>query len=147
MQYKILAIVILSYALCSCNVRSKDKIANTTNPLNKQVVITDPTTVKVIDSIFNFGTITAGTVVSHSFRFVNTGNKPLIVTDTRVQCGCTVAEKPVEPIQPGDTSEIKVKFDSVNKEGHTNKTVTVASNAEPIFPTMLITGEIEKKKD
>jgi Protein of unknown function (DUF1573) len=141
-----LIVAIVSSALCSCDVRSKDKVAMQ-NPLNKQVEITDPTTVKLIDSVFNFGTITAGQVVSHSFRFVNTGNKPLIVTDTRVQCGCTVAEKPTEPIQPGDTSEIKVKFDSVNKEGHTNKTVTVASNAEPVFPTILLTGEIEKKKD
>jgi hypothetical protein len=146
MLKNILILASAAYVLCSCNVRSKDKVA-TTNPLNKQVEITDPTTVKLIDTVFNFGTITAGEVVSTSFRFVNTGNKPLIITDARAQCGCTVPEKPTEPIQPGDTSEIKVKFDSKGKEGHTNKTVTVISNAEPTFPTLLLTGEINKKKD
>jgi hypothetical protein len=146
MLKNILILVVSAYGLCSCNVRSKDKVS-TTNPLNKQVAITDPTTVKVIDSVYNFGTINAGEIVSTSFKFVNTGKKPLIVTDTRAQCGCTVPEKPTEPIQPGDTSEIKVKFDSNNKEGHTNKTVTVLSNAEPSFPTLLLTGEINKKKD
>jgi Protein of unknown function (DUF1573) len=147
MLKNILILVTAAYGLYSCNVRSKDRIAST-NPLNKQAEITNPaTTVKLIDTVFNFGTITAGEVVSTSFRFVNTGKNPLIITDARPQCGCTVAEKPLEPIEPGDTSEIKIKFDSVNKEGHTNKTVTVVSNADPLFPTLLLTGEINKKKD
>lgn len=146
MHKVILIASVICLGLCSCNVRSKEKIA-TTNPLNKQVEITDPTTVKVLDTVYNFGTITAGKIVETSFRFVNTGNKPLIITDTRPQCGCTVADKPTEPIKPGDTSSIKVKFNSEGKEGHTNKSVAVASNAEPSFPNLMLTGEIEKKKD
>lgn len=143
MLKNIFILLVASYGLYSCDVRSKDKIAST-NPANKQVEITDPTTVKVLDSVYDFGTIEAGKIVETSFRFVNTGNKPLIVTETRAQCGCTVPEKPTEPIKPGDTSQIKVKFDSKGKEGFTKKTVGVFSNAEPKFPTLLLSGQIEK---
>ena len=136
----------ISACLISCDVRNHDKIAST-NPLNKQVEIKDPTTVKVLDTLYNFGNIKEGEIVNCSFRFVNTGTKPLIITDTKAQCGCTVPERPTEPIKPGDTSVIKATFNSAGKEGHTNKTITVISNTEPAFPTLLITGEIEKKKD
>ena len=146
MLKNIFAIFGAIFFLYSCDVRNHDKVANT-SPLNKQVEIKDPTTVKVLDSVFNFGTIKEGEMVDCQFRFVNTGSKPLIITDTRAQCGCTVPERPNEPIKPGDTSVIKAKFNSSGKEGHTNKTITVISNAEPIFPTLLLTGEIEKKKD
>ena len=138
--------IFCSVAICiaSCDVRNHDKAAGN-NPLNKQVEIKDPTTVKVLDSVFNFGTITEGDTVKTSFRFVNTGTKPLIITETRTQCGCTVSEKPLEPIKPGDTSVIKATFNTAHKEGNTSKAITVLSNAEPIFPTLLLTGDIKKK--
>ena len=136
----------ISFCLISCDVRNHDKIANYNNT-NKQLEIKDPTTIKLIDSVYNFGNIEAGEIVSCQFRFVNNGSKPLIITDAKVQCGCTVPERPTEPIKPGDTSVIKAKFNSTGKEGHTDKTITVISNAEPAFSSLLITGEIEKKKD
>jgi hypothetical protein len=129
----------------SCDVRNKDKVANETN-LTKQVAITDPTTVYVIDTVYNFGKIAEGEIVTYNYRFVNTGNKPLIVTEARASCGCTVPEKPTEPIQPGDTGYIKVKFNSEKRVGQANKTVTVLSNAEPAFKEMLLTGEVLEKK-
>jgi hypothetical protein len=138
-------LIVFACVFASCDVRNKDKVANETN-LTKQVAITDPTTVLVIDTVYNFGKVAEGEIVTYNYRFVNTGNKPLIVTEARASCGCTVPEKPTEPIQPGDTGYIKVKFNSEKRVGMASKTVTVLSNAEPAFKEMLLTGEVLEKK-
>ena len=132
--------------LVSCDVRRKDKIA-VNNTLTQQVEIKDPTTVQVIDSVYDFGKITDGEIVTYNYRFVNTGKKPLIVTNASASCGCTVPEKPEKPIEPGDTAVIKVKFDSNKRVGMAHKTVTVSSNAEPAFPELLLKGEVIAKKE
>src|SRR5207302_3236285 len=114
----------------SCDVSRKDKIAD---DATKQMewALRDSTTVQVIDSVYNFGRVTEGEKVEYSFRFRNTGKKPLVITNTSASCGCTVPEKPEKPILPGETGFIKVVFNSKGKAGHNEKTVTVISNAYP----------------
>jgi Protein of unknown function (DUF1573) len=146
MTKQLLFICLISSSIFSCDVRSKTK-KDVASPLVKQIEIKDPTTVKVIDSVFNFGKVTEGEIVTYNYRFVNSGNKPLIVTEANASCGCTIPEKPTEAIQPGDTGYIKVKFNSEKRVGQAHKTVTVQSNAEPIFPQLLLTGEVVAKKE
>jgi|SRR5690606_621823 len=61
------------------------------------------------------------------FEFKNVGDAPLVITDVKTSCGCTVPSKPKEPIMPGKTGEIEVKYNM--NPGPINKTVTVESNA------------------
>lgn len=61
------------------------------------------------------------------FEFTNTGDAPLIIKDVKTSCGCTVPSKPKEPIMPGKTGEIQVKYNM--NPGVINRTVTVESNA------------------
>ncbi len=143
---KILLISTTIFLLASCDVRKKDKIA-VENKLSQQVEIKDPTTVQIIDSVYNFNKVTEGEIVEYNFRFKNIGTKPLIITNASASCGCTVPEKPEKPIAVGDTGFIKVKFNSDHRVGVAHKTVTVTSNAEPAFPELLIKGEVEAKKD
>lgn len=143
---KILLISATIFLLASCDVRKKDKIA-VENKLTQQAEIKDPTTVQIIDSIYNFNKVTEGEIVEYNFRFKNIGTKPLIITNASASCGCTVPEKPEKPIAVGDTGFIKVKFNSDHRIGIAHKTVTVTSNAEPAFPELLIKGEVEAKKD
>ncbi len=78
-----------------------------------------------------FGTINEGDIVETSFVFTNTGNSDLMISDARGSCGCTVPEYPKNtPIAPGETRDIKVKFDSANKPGNQTKTVTLTNNTE-----------------
>lgn len=63
-----------------------------------------------------------------TFEFKNTGNAPLIISNAKGSCGCTVPEWPKEPIAPGATSSIKVKYDT-KRPGPINKSVTITSNA------------------
>ncbi len=130
----------------SCNVRNKKQL-DKNDVLIKQVQIQDPTTVQIIDSVYNFGKVTEGEIVEFNYRFKNTGNKPLVITNATASCGCTVPEKPEQPIKPGDTGFIKVKFNSDHRVGNAHKTVTVSSNAEPAFPELLLTGEVTEKKE
>ncbi len=137
----------LGFSLVSCDVRTKDKIADNTG---NQAAITStdstaPTTVQVIDSVFDFGKITDGEVVEFSYRFKNAGTQPLIISNASASCGCTVPEKPEAPVKPGETGFIKVKFNSEGRVGVAHKTVTVQSNANPAFPELLLKGEVLAK--
>jgi hypothetical protein len=130
----------------SCDIRKSDKQVAPVQQEKKKSSLA-PTTVQLIDSIFDFGTIKEGDVVSFSYRFKNTGDKPLEVTNVMASCGCTVPEKPEEPIEPGQIGFIKVKFNSDRKPGEAHKTVTVESNANPEFPTLLLKGTVVGKSE
>jgi hypothetical protein len=78
----------------------------------------------------DFGTITQGDKVQEVFKFKNTGNQPLIITNVQVTCGCTTPKGwPRDPIMPGGEGELTIAFDSAGKMGRQDKTVTVISNA------------------
>ena len=128
--------------LTSCDVRKKDKQAS----VSMQQIVKDPTSVQLIDSIYDFGKVTEGEIVEFSYRFKNIGDKPLVVTNVSASCGCTVPEKPEAPIKPGEVGFIKVKFNSQNHPGEAHKTVTVTSNANPPFTELLLKGEVIGKQ-
>ena len=77
------------------------------------------------------------------FVFTNTGTEPLIISNAKGSCGCTVPSWPREPIAPGATGELKVKYDT-KRIGMINKSVTIQSNAVT-NPTKIIRikGEIK----
>ncbi|MFO8054095.1 MAG: DUF1573 domain-containing protein [Bacteroidales bacterium] len=79
----------------------------------------------------DFEKVIHGEIVTYSFKFSNTGNKPLLITSVDAACGCTVPEFPDEPVAPGEEEYIEVKFDSKNQLGFNNKKITVLSNAVP----------------
>ena len=76
------------------------------------------------------------------FVFTNTGTEPLLITNARGSCGCTVPEWPREPIAPGASSAIKVKYDT-KRIGLINKSVTITSNGETSTKIIRIKGEIK----
>src|SRR5687768_16817628 len=97
---------ICSCLLFSCDIRNNSNAHVHTS--DSAMVITDSTTVQLIDSLHDFGKITDGEKVEYSFRFKNSGKNPLIITNASASCGCTVPEKPEAPIKPGETGFIKV---------------------------------------
>jgi hypothetical protein len=76
----------------------------------------------------DYGTIKNGADGTCTFEFKNTGNAPLIISNAKGSCGCTVPEWPKEPIAPGAKASIKVKYDT-SRQGVINKNVTITSNA------------------
>ena len=96
----------------------------------------------------DFGDITQGDVIEHTFKFENTGNQPLIISNVLVTCGCTATDWPRDPIAAGKSSEITVRFDSKGKNGAQNKIITVVSNAvNPREKVSIKSNVLPKKKD
>ncbi|MEZ4954576.1 MAG: DUF1573 domain-containing protein [Saprospiraceae bacterium] len=100
------------------------------------------TTVTFAESEFNFGTVKAGEKVQHAYKFKNTGNEPLVISNAKGSCGCTVPSWPKEPIGVGEEGEILVEFDSKGKNGNQTKTVTITANTDPPQTLIQIKGEV-----
>ncbi|HZH65410.1 MAG TPA: DUF1573 domain-containing protein [Flavisolibacter sp.] len=127
------------FAFCSslvaCNVSGEKKTAETNTTAyvigeNKQIEDSASlTTIEWLDSVEqNLGPINKGAVVEISWKFKNTGDRPLVIQDVRPACGCTVADKPTEPIAPGAEGVIKAKYDSEGGSGTIHKEMTVLAN-------------------
>jgi hypothetical protein len=104
------------------------------------------TTIKYEDEKFNFGTCDEGEIVKHLFKFKNTGNEPLIISNAKGSCGCTVPTWPKEPVPPGGEGEIKVEFNSKGKPGPQSKRVTVTANTIPTETFLEISGDVKGKE-
>ena len=94
----------------------------------------------------DFGKIMQGEKVSYNFKFRNTGNGNLLLTNASASCGCTVPEYTKEPVPPGGEGIVTVTFDSAGKEGKVSKTVTITANTVPNTKVLTISTEIEKPK-
>jgi hypothetical protein len=69
-----------------------------------------------------------------------------VIFEAHASCGCTVPEKPEQPILPGETGFIKVVFNSSGKKDHIDKDINVSSNVSPSFPVLKLTGEVKVKQ-
>ncbi|GAB4378191.1 MAG: hypothetical protein Kow0075_07820 [Salibacteraceae bacterium] len=93
--------------------------------------------------VHDFGTLKQNGDATTEFKFTNTGTEPLIISNAKGSCGCTVPEWPREPIAPGESGVIRVKYDS-KRLGPINKSVTITSNASNGKTKVLrIKGNIE----
>jgi len=99
-------------------------------------------------STFDFGDVVQGEKVEHTFKFKNTGNEPLVITNVQVTCGCTTPKGwNRDPILPGQESEITVGFNSSGKYGKQEKVITIVSNAvNPEGAQILFSANVLEKK-
>ena len=160
---KLITLTAIVVILISCN-NATDKINNTQNTNLEKVAPKTNTqeskntiNAQIIDNaggaqfdfindggtVWDFGTIQQGDSPEFSFKFKNTGNEPMIISNAKGSCGCTVPKWPKEPIAPGATGEINVKFNSKGKKGSQNKTVTLTANTTPPTTKLRVTGQIE----
>jgi len=91
-------------------------------------------------------TSTEETPATSGFEFTNTGTSPLIISRVYSSCGCTIPKKPEDPILPGETGEIEVKYDT-KRVGPIRKTISVYSNAGKVPHPLKIKGTITASKD
>ena len=90
----------------------------------------------------DFGILIDGEKVTYSFRFTNSGNAPLIISNAKGSCGCTVPNYPKEPIPPGASASIDVTFDSKGRKGKQSKAVTLTANTNPNRKVIRINSEV-----
>lgn len=140
-------------ALAACNEptnKVKPDVVN--NPISADAVMATPpdSTVSVSDenaavitfekTIHDFGNIMEGEKAEYAFKFTNTGNKQLIISNVASSCGCTVPTYTKEPVEPGGTGIIRVVFDSKLRIDHFEKAVTITANTNPIETRLLVRG-------
>jgi hypothetical protein len=147
-KYILLAVVVVALSNCgegtdkgristdliniSATANSSDISSNKSGPM-----------LKMDDISFNFGTIAAGKRVNHVFKFVNSGDSPLLLANVHATCGCTVAKSwPKDPIMTGQGGEIVVEFDSSNMTGHQDNAIHIVSNARPASLVLKLTGDV-----
>ncbi len=92
----------------------------------------------------NFGKIDQGKPVSVEFKYKNTGKIPLVISNVKGSCGCTVTNYTKEPIAPGKTGNVKATFNAA-AIGAFNKSVRVTANVEGGTETLFIKGEVKKQ--
>ena len=94
---------------------------------DEQAEIVDGPKMEFQSMTVDYGTIEKDSDPIRIAKFTNTGTEPLIIKHAKGSCGCTVPTVPEEPIMPGETGEIKIRY-STNRVGTINKTVRVTTN-------------------
>jgi len=96
-------------------------------------------------TVHDYGTLPYNGDGKCKFEFTNTGKEPLILTNVRSSCGCTVPKWPREPILPGHSDVIYVEY-KTNRIGKINKTVTVQSNSITSTVVLRIKGQVLREE-
>ena len=149
---KILVFAFVAAVLIACNSQAPNPKAPDNGPSGEEQLKTiakdtaSRTTVQWIDSVQNFGKVVDGEKVIISFHFVNTGKKPLIISNVSASCGCTVPEKPEKPIAPGEEGLIKAEFNSSGRVGFASKDLTVTCNTSTQTYNLHFEGVVDPKK-
>ena len=117
----------------------------TTTFAQKDVQVEDP--IKWNVKSHDFGTIKMGPAAEVTFKFKNNTNAPVVITDAHPSCGCTTMKDwPNEPIAPGESGQISIEFNSTGNSGKIDKTITVATNAEPNNIVLHLIGDVLGKE-
>lgn len=119
----------LAFVSCKENASSKVNAANVEVASQRDASARKLPIMAFEKSEHDFGVIDQGTPQEVAFVFTNTGNAPLIITDAKSSCGCTVPNPPKDPIAPGETGELMVKFNG-SGQNQITKTITVTANTE-----------------
>ena len=99
--------------------------------------------ITVDKEVHDYGKIPNGANGTCEFKVTNTGDQPLIITNCKGSCGCTVPKCDTAPIKPGQSTVVTVKYDT-KRTGPINKSVTISSNAMNAPEKIVrITGTVE----
>ncbi|WP_027376028.1 DUF1573 domain-containing protein [Kaistella palustris] len=101
------------------------------------------TTVALSEAAFEFGKIKKGEHKEHTYEITNTGQNPLIISQVKPGCGCTVPDYTKDPILPGQKGKITLKFDSSNFDGLVNKQAEIYANVEKAPMVITFSADIQ----
>jgi len=103
--------------------------------------------IKFDKTVYDFGTVADGAIIETTFTLTNVGKSALVITDAKTTCGCTVPTWPKDkPVLPGETTEIKVKFNTSGKGGgRQSKDVTLFTNTAVGREVLKLKGIVTRK--
>jgi len=128
------------------NASSKINKENLNNAKSRDLEIKKGTASVTFDSnLYDFGTVNEGDIVEKTFKVTNSGKVDLVITNAQATCGCTVPVWPKDPIKPGETGDIQIKFNTAGKPNRQQKTVTLTTNTESGKELLTIKGSVTPK--
>lgn len=132
------------FAFTSCKEKAADKVneENVAAAADRDADAGKFPVMSFAETEFDFGEIVQGTNVEHVFSFTNTGEAPLVIVDAKSSCGCTVPEYTKDPVAPGETGEMLVKFNGSGKN-QVSKTVTITANTQAGKETIKIKAFVQ----
>lgn len=138
--------VLKATPVAKANTPTKLSTATKAGTVAPQPVVQNPNAPEITfeTNVIDYGKVEYNGDGVRIFKFKNTGKEPLIITRAKGSCGCTVPTWPREPIMPGKSGVIKVKY-STNRVGRFTKTVTITSNAKTPTKRLTIKGEVGPK--
>ncbi len=147
--FRVLTIISAFALLSSCgdDAASRVKKENVEKVAQKAMNKAEAPIMTFENAKHDFGDLVEGDVVETVFKFKNTGKSPLIITNARASCGCTIPDYSREPIAAGQSGEIKVKFNSSGKRGKQNKRVTLTTNTNKGREFIYIYANVSKPKE
>jgi uncharacterized cupredoxin-like copper-binding protein len=138
------ALCMIAFTSCKEDATTKIKSENITEAASRDAVNADFPVLTFTETEHDFGEIEDGTPVETVFAYTNTGKAPLVITDIKSTCGCTVPQDwSKEPLAPGDSAQFTVKFNGKGN-GNVSKTITVTSNTEAGKETVKIKAFVKK---
>jgi len=138
------AVALVSFTSCKENAADKVNEENVASAAERDAESGKAPIMTFAETEFDFGTIDQGTPQEHIFTFTNTGDADLIIVDAKSSCGCTVPEFTKEPVAPGATGEMLVKFNGSGKN-QVSKTVTITANTKAGKETIKIKAFVTPK--
>jgi len=146
MKKVILAFSLLSLvAFTSCKDDAKSKVneQNVAAAAERDATAGDFPEISFEETEHDFGTIINGTPVETVFKYTNTGKAPLVVSNIKSTCGCTVPQDwNKDPLAPGETAQFTVKFNG-RGSNQVSKTITLTTNTEKGSEAVKIKAFIE----
>lgn len=103
--------------------------------------------IKFDKTVQHLGFVTKGDTVQFEYTFTNTGNQPLVISDSKVECGCTMVEIPKDPIPPNKQGVIRVKFNTSGAIDRQDRTITLTCNASNTPPDLRFKCVVVKAKN
>ncbi len=104
-------------------------------------------TLSFAEKAWNFGRVQeAGGTVSHKFTFSNTGDKPVVIENVEVSCGCTTTDFSRKPVMPGGEGHVTVVYDPYGRPGPFTKAVTVTANNRSLRATLSVAGDVIERE-
>lgn len=142
----VLLVSLLSFA-CKDDAASKVNQDNVNMAAERDMAALDLPKITFDKEEHDFGNITNGTAVETTFTYTNTGNSPLVVSDIKSTCGCTVpSDWNKDPLAPGESSSFTVKFNG-RGQNSVQKTVTLTTNTENGAEKVKIKAFVEKDEN
>ncbi len=137
------ALCLVAFTSCKDNAESKIQSDNVTAAAERDANSGKLPSIEFNETEHDFGTIPNGTPVKTIFEYKNTGSSPLVVSDIKSTCGCTVPTDWTKEVMPGQKGQFTVQFDGKGNGNQISKTITLTTNTEKGSEAVVIKAFVE----